>query len=153
MTFILLCIIFIYVTFNSIPVNAEDTFETCINDNAESIYFEGNSPYQSYQYYEPDGTLTTITILSNTKSLSGEKTITYSHPHLNMSFKIYISDNKITGAYGATYSSNLYTILSSVLTIDSNTQATHTLTCVSITTFHKYLRVNINSGQLVITHN
>lgn len=106
-------------------------------------------------YYDSEGLLTVLSVKAS--ALSGEKKISVSNIKYSMSYKIYIagSSPRITNAYDPFYTfSNTVTILNSSLTVDSSYQATYTIRYKQgLLSTNKWLRVNINSGLLVVTHN
>ena len=128
--------------------SSEGKLETLICDLSDSHS-------ETLTFYDSDGLSTTITVSAT--SLSGEKKISLSNIMYSMSYKIRISGAvpKITSAYDGTYSFSFpVTVTSTTLSLDSSYQATYTIYYKQgFTSTNRWLRVNINSGSLVVTHN
>lgn len=98
-----------------------------------------------------NGELTTITIEST--RLSGEKKISLTNLNISMSFKIYISSGIITAVYGAAYTVSGIEVTGTLLTKDSDYQATYRVYCISgFSTVTRWLRANISTGNIVVTY-
>ena len=133
------------------PVYAEEKNASSSTENNNTIIFSLDQAYQEYRYTDENGLQTIITVRS---SLTGEHTITMQSTHLIMSFKINVNAyDHITSAYGASYQTP-YNVQSATLTVDSLTQATYTVVLDKFgMATSKYLRVNIISGSLSVSHN
>jgi len=122
------------------------------NGEESELVFDLDATYQEKKFYDSNGILTIISVQSS--RLSGEKTISMSNTYLSMSYKIMVNNNIITNAYDGSYSTTYYSVSGESLTVDSNTQATYSLTCkVLLVTVNKYLRANISNGSIVVSHN
>ena len=145
-----LLIVLCAIIMTTIPIKAQDVKTT--EEQNESIYFSVDEAYQEYVFIDDKGILTTISV---TSSLNGEHLIKMQNEYLTMSYKIYINNsNQISSAYDGNYSVSGYSVSSSSLTVDSSVQATYTITLSSLwITTSKYLRSNISSGSIVVTHN
>ncbi|MBR2595479.1 MAG: DUF5626 family protein [Solobacterium sp.] len=145
-----LLIVLCAIIMTTIPIKAQDVKTT--EEQNEAISFSVDEAYQEYVFIDEKGILTTISV---TSSLNGEHLIKMQNEYLTMSYKIYINNsNQISSAYDGNYSVSGYSVSSSSLTVDSSVQATYTITLSSLwITTSKYLRSNISSGSIVVTHN
>ncbi len=133
-----------------LPVNAESTEKNELS-NDDALIFSINEEYQEYRFVDDAGLMTTISV---TSSRNGEHTISMENDRLRMSFKIYVSNNQIISAYGENYYTNVYNVIASNLSVDSSVQATYTITIKKLLiSTDKYLRANISTGSIVVTHN
>ena len=133
------------------PVYAEEQNAVSSTEDNSPIVFSLDQAYQEYRYTDEDGLLMIVSVRS---SLTGEHTITMQSTGLIMSFKINVNAyDHITSAYGASYHTP-YNVQSTTLTVDSLVQATYTVVLDKFgMATSKYLRVNIVSGSLSISHN
>ena len=152
---LLLSILILILNFGFIPAKVNLSSTDANSSAREQYVFRVGEDYQEYQLYECEsGLLTTISVTSMS-SLYGEHLIKMSSAALTMSFKIFVSNNNvILSAYGGTYSSAIWTVTSSSLVINTAKQATYTLNCTGfLGVTQKWLRVNISTGQIVVTYN
>lgn len=102
-----------------------------------------------YAYSDP------IIITGVPSNPGGEYTIHMSSAVITMSYKIYIENNRIVSVYGGQYTAGTgVSVTGTSLTRNSDVQATYLINCIYNQTYMtKWLRANISTGYLSVTHN
>ncbi len=150
-TILLITLLFISGTsFNQI--NAENKEEISL-PSIQTFEFDLDSSYQSRQFYDNEGYLTTITVIKP-KSAAEERHVFVSNVHLTLSYTVLIQNNRIVDAYNQSYQANTWTVDNDSLIVNSNTRATYTVQCHYLSIhYSKYAQANLNNGVLTVTSN
>ena len=137
---------------NYYPIYAENRDKTPVS-HQKTYEFDLESSYQSIQFYDSEGYLTTITV-TRSRSLVGERNVFVSNAQLQLSFTILIQNDVIIDAYNQHYHASTWIVTGDSLVVNSGSQATYTVQCHQLMLyFSKYAQANISNGKLSISSN